>query len=116
MKEKRGLMHDHFVLLIRHGEVLRKSIRPFVVSLSNHLRCRTHPSTSSGRMDFKHNLADSIIRIMKRVGRGYSFEALRAKILFAEGAMKAQNAKPKFERKGQPKPVRELTTIWSIFR
>jgi hypothetical protein len=33
--------------------------------------------------------------------------------LFAEGAMKLQNAKPKFERKEQqprpPKPVRELT-------
>lgn len=31
---------------------------------------------------------DSLIRVMNRLGRGYSFEALRAKILFAEGAHK----------------------------
>ncbi|MBE0493150.1 MAG: transposase [Thiomicrospira sp.] len=28
---------------------------------------------------------NNLIRIMKRLGRGYSFEALRAKILFSEG-------------------------------
>jgi transposase len=31
---------------------------------------------------------NSLIRVMNRLGRGYSFEALRAKILFAEGAYK----------------------------
>src|SRR5208283_1409638 len=39
---------------------------------------------------------NSLIRIMNRLGRGYSFEALRAKILFTEGIQK--KVKPKFER------------------
>ena len=38
---------------------------------------------------------------MNRLGRGYSFEALRAKILFAEGAFKKQIIRPKFERRRQ---------------
>ena len=29
---------------------------------------------------------NNLIRVMNRLGRGYSFEALRAKILFTEGA------------------------------
>lgn len=40
-----------------------------------------------------------LIRIMNRLGRGYSFEALRAKILFTEGAHKHENTRPKFERR-----------------
>ena len=36
---------------------------------------------------------------MSRLGRGYSFEALRAKILFTEGAHKVIKPKPKFERR-----------------
>lgn len=42
---------------------------------------------------------NSLIRVMNRLGRGYSFEALRAKILFAEGAHKHKNSRPRFERK-----------------
>ncbi len=42
---------------------------------------------------------NNLIRVMNRLGRGYSFEALRAKILFAEGAFKKQNIRPKFERR-----------------
>lgn len=42
---------------------------------------------------------NSLIRVMNRLGRGYSFEALRAKILFAEGAHKHTASRPKFERK-----------------
>ena len=42
---------------------------------------------------------NSLIRVMDRLGRGYSFEALRAKILFAEGAFKKRLSKPKFERR-----------------
>jgi transposase len=42
---------------------------------------------------------NSLIRVMDRLGRGYSFEALRAKILFAEGAFKKQLIRPKFERR-----------------
>lgn len=42
---------------------------------------------------------NNLIRVMHRLGRGYSFEALRAKILFAEGAHKHKNSRPKFERR-----------------
>lgn len=42
---------------------------------------------------------NSLIRNMNRLGRGYSFEALRAKILFTEGAHKLKNARPKFKRR-----------------
>ncbi|MDU7589948.1 MAG: ISL3 family transposase, partial [Acidovorax sp.] len=52
---------------------------------------------------------NSLIRVMNRLGRGYSFEALRAKILFAEGAHKHKLSRPKFERKErrqvEPEPV-----------
>jgi transposase len=41
---------------------------------------------------------------MDRMGRGYSFEALRAKILFTEGIHSRKQARPKFERKRAPKP------------
>ncbi|VVC84936.1 transposase [Sideroxydans sp. CL21] len=42
---------------------------------------------------------NNLIRVMNRLGRGYSFEALRAKILFAEGAHQIVKPRPKFERK-----------------
>lgn len=42
---------------------------------------------------------NNLIRVMNRLGRGYSFEALRAKILFSEGAFKTEKKRPKFERK-----------------
>jgi hypothetical protein len=48
---------------------------------------------------------NSLIRIMNRLGRGYSFEALRAKILFSEGAHKHKLSRPKFERRREPEPV-----------
>jgi transposase len=49
---------------------------------------------------------NSLIRVMNRLGRGYSFEALRAKILFTEGAHKHKLSRPKFERKREPVSVR----------
>lgn len=45
---------------------------------------------------------NSLIRVMNRLGRGYSFEALRAKILFTEGAYKHKMSRPKFERRREP--------------
>lgn len=42
---------------------------------------------------------NGLLRVIDRLGRGYSFEALRAKILFAEGAFKKQQQKPKFSRR-----------------
>nr|WP_242431941.1 transposase [Burkholderia ambifaria] len=51
---------------------------------------------------------NNLIRVMNRLGRGYSFEALRAKILFAEGAFKRTNSRPKFERRIKPREVDEM--------
>jgi transposase len=48
---------------------------------------------------------NSLIRVMNRLGRGYSFEALRAKILFTESIHRHKQARLKFERKRQPEPV-----------
>lgn len=39
----------------------------------------------------------SLIRVMNRLGRGYSFEALRAKMLFTEGLAKIR--KPKYQKR-----------------
>ena len=41
---------------------------------------------------------NSLIRFVNRLGRGYSFEALRAKMLFTEGAFKKKTIRPKFDR------------------
>jgi hypothetical protein len=46
---------------------------------------------------------NSLIRVMNRLGRGYSFEALRARILFTEGMHKHTNSRPRFERKSAGK-------------
>src|SRR5690606_252122 len=48
---------------------------------------------------------NSLIRVMNRLGRGYSFEALRAKILFTEGIHSNKQKRPRFERKREPEPV-----------
>ena len=42
---------------------------------------------------------NGLIRVANRMGRGYSFEALRAKILFTEGVQKKSRHRPKFQRK-----------------
>jgi transposase len=49
-----------------------------------------------------------LIGVMNRLGRGYSFEALRAKILFAEGAFKRTNSQPKFERCVKPRAIDDM--------
>lgn len=40
---------------------------------------------------------NSLIRVINRLGRGYSFEALRAKILYTEGLAKVR--KPKYQKR-----------------
>lgn len=50
-----------------------------------------HPITN-GYTESLNNL----IRVMNRTGRGYSFEALRAKMLFAEGFQKVK--RPLYQR------------------
>jgi len=60
-----------------------------------------HPVTNA----YSESL-NNLIRVMNRLGRGYSFEALRAKILFAEGAFKLEKTRPRFKRRRQ-EPVLE---------
>lgn len=155
LKQKRGLMHDRFVLLKRErdltdqerfnldgwvknypllGEAYRlkeafygvynarsidsaysaygqwqKSIPPelqahfhdltraFQNWMPEILNYFEHPVTNA----YTESL-NSLIRVMDRMGRGYSFEALRAKILFTEGAHVKQKYRPKFERRSVP--------------
>lgn len=152
LKQKRGLMHDRFVLLRRESELTdqesfnldgwtknypllgeayrlkedffkiydaqnetqamlryehwRKSISPelyshyapLVTAWTNWQPCImeyfNHPVTNA----YTESL-NNLIRVMNRLGRGYSFEALRAKILFTEGAHKVIQPRPKFERR-----------------
>ncbi len=42
---------------------------------------------------------NNLIRVTNRMGRGYSFEVLRARILFTRGTHKKQMQRPKFQRK-----------------
>ena len=155
LKQKRGLMHDRFVLLKRErdlndqerllmdgwtknypalGEAYRlkedfygiyeagtpeeamrryeawyraisTEIRPYFADLIRAftnwqpfiLNYFEHPVTNA----YTESL-NSLIRVMNRLGRGYSFEALRAKILFTEGAHKHKLSRPKFERRREP--------------
>lgn len=63
-----------------------------------------HPVTNA----YAENL-NNLIRVMNRIGRGYSFEALRAKILFTEGAHKSEG--PKSRRTREPAALCEDRTI-----
>ncbi len=59
---------------------------------------------------------NNLIRVMNRLGRGYSFEALRAKILFTEGIHKHKLSWPKFERRREPEPVaRDMMMGGNVF-
>ncbi len=165
LKQRRGLMHDRFVMLKRKrdlsdeerlnldgwtknypalGEAYRlkedffevyeakspedaarrfeawrdgipAEIRPYYADLIrafqnwHHfiLNYFEHPVTNA----YTESL-NSLIRVMNRLGRGYSFEALRAKILFTEGAHKHTLSRPKFERRREPvQKVAEPTMI-----
>lgn len=52
---------------------------------------------------------NSLIRVMNRLGRGYSFEALRARILFTEGIQKKERATTSYRTQ---KRSNESTSIW----
>lgn len=77
-------LHDHFHDLIRAFQNWRPEIMNYF----------DHPVTNA----YTESL-NSLIRVMDRMGRGYSFEALRAKVLFTEGVHKTKRARPKFERR-----------------
>lgn len=151
-KQRRGLMHDRFVLLRRQSQLndqesfnldgwtknypllgeayrlkeeffniyqatskleaqmlyeqwlksipaeLRGHYEPIISAWSNWqlliLEYFNHPITNA----YTESL-NSLIRVMNRLGRGYSFEALRAKILFSKGSHKIVLSRPKFERR-----------------
>ncbi|MCL2022601.1 MAG: ISL3 family transposase [Betaproteobacteria bacterium] len=57
---------------------------------------------------------NSLIRVMDRLGRGYSFDALRAKILFAEGAHKHKLSWSKFERKERRQSEQEFVAMYAL--
>ncbi len=150
-KQRRGLMHDRFVLLKRERDLndrerlqlsgwirnydelgLAYRLKEDFFSIYDaaspdeaqgkflHWKSQITPEVSDAFADlvrawenwtpsiiayFDHPITNayteslnSLIRVMNRLGRGYSFEALRAKILFSEGAFKKQSVKPKFER------------------
>jgi transposase len=152
IKQRRGLMHDRFVLLKRHSELrdqerlllsgwlsnypelglayqlkedlfdvysattlteaqarlqawrravtpeVASAFQPVVTALGNWepeiMSYFTHPITNA----YTESL-NNLIRVMNRLGRGYSFEALRAKILFTEGVHKVK--KPAFDRRSR---------------
>lgn len=77
-------LHDHFHELTRAFQNWMPDILAYF----------SHPVTNA----YTESL-NSLIRVMDRMGRGYSFEALRAKILFTEGAHFKKKQRPKFARK-----------------
>jgi transposase len=77
-------LHEHF-----HD--LTRAFQNWMPEILNYFQ---HPVTNA----YTESL-NNLIRVMNRLGRGYSFEALRAKILFTEGAHFKQPSRPKFERK-----------------
>lgn len=83
------------LLATRHRSQKRASNwQPFI------LNCFEYPVTNA----YTESL-NSLIEVMNRLRRGYSFEALRAKILCTEGFHSRKQARPKFERKRASEPV-----------
>lgn len=150
-KQKRGLMHDRFVLLKRERDLNDKEILNLdgwtknYQTLGEAYRLKedfygiyeaVSPVDAMQRYEawlngmstdikpyfsdliraftnwqplilnyFKHPVTNayteslnSLIRVMNRLGRGYSFDALRAKILFTEGVHAHKQKRPRFER------------------
>jgi transposase len=79
-------------------QVVRSAFAPILTAWDNWhpeiLSYFDHPITNA----YTESL-NNLIRVMNRLGRGYSFEVLRAKILFTEGPQKRESARPKFERR-----------------
>lgn len=80
-----------------------KNWEPYICNYFN------HPVTNA----YTESL-NNLIRVMNRLGRGYSFEALRAKILFAEGAFKTEKKRPKFKRR-RPESELEGAVYYKMF-
>jgi transposase len=78
------------------GDLIRawRNWRPYILNYFD------HPVNQPITNAYTESL-NNLIRVMNRLGRGYSFEALRAKILFSEGALKKDLKRPKFERQAE---------------
>ncbi|MEC0206437.1 ISL3 family transposase [Paenibacillus lautus] len=149
-KERRGLMHDRFILLKRNKELSERDKINLDLWTKNHPSLRIAYELKESFFDiwecankqlaifkyrdwrakipiefepafssltkamnnweseifayFDHRITNayteslnSLIRLTNRLGRGYSFEALRAKILFTNGLIKSR--KPKYQRR-----------------
>ncbi len=149
-KQRRGLMHDRFILLKRHKELTEMDKITLDLWTKNHPSLGTAYDLKESYFDiwesdtrqkaflkyhdwkskipkelqsafepltkamanweteifayFDHRITNayteslnSLIRVMNRMGRGYSFEALRAKMLFTEGL--AKERKPKYQKR-----------------
>lgn len=157
-KERRGLMHDRFILLKRHKELTEMNKITLDLWTKNHpslgiayelkesyfdiwdsdnrqkaflkynawkakipskLQSAFEPLTKAMKnweeeifAYFDHRITNayteslnSLIRVMNRLGRGYSFEVLRAKMLFTEGLPKER--KPKYQKRFYDKELLE---------
>lgn len=151
-KQRRGLMHDRFILLKREAKLegldritleswtknypalgaayrakedffgiydamtvqdAMHRFKAWELNLTPDIKDAFHPLTRAVNnwmpeimAYFDHPVTNAyteslnnLIRVMNRLGRGYSFEALRAKILFTEGVCKVR--KPKFQKPAQ---------------
>lgn len=80
------------------SEAIRSAYKPLTTAMSNWeteiMNYFEHPVTNA----YTESL-NSLIRVVNRCGRGYSFEALRAKILYSAGAHKIVT--PPFQRQGK---------------
>jgi len=159
-KERRGLMHDRFLLLRREHELTAQQhflvdswsgLHPdlgaayrlkegfyaiydaedkhdaidrygkWAASIPDNMRATFSPITTAWKnwhdpilAYFDHPITNayteslnSLIRVMNRVGRGYSFEALRAKMLFTQGLQVKTIIRPKFQRVHKHPPREE---------
>jgi transposase len=106
------------------SETTRTAYKPLITAVTNWfieiMMYFEHPVTNA----FTESI-NNLIRFTNRSGRGYSFKALRAKVLFTNGAHKL--VYPKFERKNewsystlstmiQPKPHNFGTDISTLLK
>ena len=124
-RAKEGFFAIYDALTVQEGESLfknweaglapeiRDAFYPLVRAVNNWMpeimAYFNHPVTNA----YTESL-NNLIRVMNRLGRGYSFEALRAKILFTEGVCKIR--KPKFKRPIQDENMMAYNHITTFSR
>jgi len=162
-QQRRGLMHDRFILLKRHKELTEMDRITLDLWTKNHPSLGTAYELKEAFFDiwecdsrqkaflkyhdwkakipkelkpafepltkamanweeevfsyFDHRITNayteslnSLIRVINRLGRGYSFDALRAKILFTEGLQKER--RPKYQRRIDKDMLEEYSPLF----